>query len=141
MNKLILLIITGIFLTAFTEINVTYEPSNLKNTEMESSSKPALIHTVYFWTKEGTTEAQLKAFEKGLVKLGTCPQIASFNWGPPAPTEARGVVDNSYTFAINVHFNSVADEKAYQTEPIHLAFIEAHKDIWSKVIVYDNLVN
>ena len=52
----------------------------------------------------------------------------------------RGVVDNSYDYAINVHFNSVADEKAYQSEPIHLEFIENHNEIWEKVIVYDNLV-
>ena len=102
--------------------------------------KTALIHTVYFWTKEGTTKEQLAAFEKGLVKLGTCPQIQQYFWGPPAPTEARGVVDNSYDYAINVHFESVELEKEYQQEPIHLAFIEDHKDIWAKVVVYDNLV-
>jgi len=102
--------------------------------------KPALIHTVFFWSKEGTTAEQKAAFAKGLEKLGTCPQIHSYYWGPPAPTEAREVVDNSYDYAINVHFASVEDQNAYQSEPIHLEFIENHKDIWDKVIVYDNVV-
>lgn len=103
-------------------------------------TQPFLIHTVFFWNKEGTTEQEAKDFEAGLVKLGTCPQIQKFHWGPPAPTENRDVVDNTYDYAINVFFNSKEDQAEYQEEPIHLAFIEAHKDLWDKVIVYDNLV-
>lgn len=102
--------------------------------------KPSLIHTVFFWTNEGTTDDQMKAFEEGLVKLGTCPQIQSFFWGPPAPTEARDVVDNTYDYAINVHFASKEDQDAYQVDPIHQEFIENHKDLWAKVVVYDNVV-
>ena len=102
--------------------------------------KPSLIHTVFFWTNEGATEEQKKAFEEGLIKLGTCPQIQSYFWGPPAPTEAREVVDNTYDYAINVHFASKEDQDAYQTEPIHQEFIENHKDLWAKVVVYDNVV-
>ena len=118
--------------TPIAEANLTND-----NTEM---TKPYLIHTVFFWTKEGTSDEQLKAFEKGLIQLGTCPQIQEFFWGPPASTEDRGVVDHSYTYAINVHFASFDDQAAYQTEPIHLEFIENHKDIWEKVIVYDNRI-
>jgi len=81
----------------------------------------------------------MAAFEKGLTKLGTCPQIQSYNWGPPAPTEARGVVDNTFAYAINVHFATIEDQNAYQEEPIHLEFIENHQDLWEKVIVYDNV--
>ena len=138
-NTIILFCLIGLYLSSCkpaTEANA----SSLMITTTNENMKPALIHTVYFWTKEGTTDEQMKDFEKGLIKLGTCPQIASYFWGPPAPTEARGVVDNTYTYAISSQFNSVADEKAYQSEPIHLAFIEAHQDIWEKVIVYDNVV-
>lgn len=106
----------------------------------EEMEKPVLIHTVFFWTKEGTTDEQKKAFEQGLVKLGTCPQIQAFFWGPPAPTEARGVVDNTYDYAINVHFESLEKQAEYQVEPIHKAFIADHEDLWGKVIVYDNVV-
>jgi len=103
-------------------------------------SKPILIHTVYFWIKDGTPAADVQFFEEGLVRLGTCPQIENFYWGPPAPTEARGVVDNTYNYAISVHFKSLEDQAEYQKEPIHLKFIEDHQNIWEKVIVYDNTV-
>lgn len=102
--------------------------------------QPALIHTVYFWTKVGTSTEKIASFEKGLEVLSTCPTILKYFWGPPAKTEDRGVIDNSYAYAINVHFASVADEAAYQKEPIHLSFIEDHNDIWEKVTVYDNLI-
>jgi len=32
--------------------------------KMDKDMKPVLIHTVFFWTKEGTTAEQKKAFEK-----------------------------------------------------------------------------
>ena len=120
------------------ESSLSDTSANEKTTEMKQ--KPTLIHTVFFWVKEGTSDGDKAFFEQGLAKLGTCPQIQDFYWGPPAPTEARDVVDNSYSYAINVHFASVADQDAYQQEPIHLAFIEDHKDIWERVVVYDNVV-
>lgn len=113
---------------------------NMTVINKSQTMNPVLIHTVFFWTKEGTTEEQKKAFEAGLVKLGTCPQIGSYYWGPPASTEARGVVDNTYDYAINVHFESLEKQAEYQEEPIHKEFIANHQDIWDKVIVYDNQV-
>ena len=103
--------------------------------------KPGLIHTVFFWLKEGTSQADRSFFEEGLQKLGTCPQIRTFHWGPPAGTEKRGVVDNSFDYAINVHFDNQEDHDQYQDEPIHHAFIKDHEAIWAKVEVHDNLVN
>lgn len=115
-------------------------PSAAAKNNTTNMEKPVLIHTVFFWVKEGTTDIERQAFEKGLVMLGTCPQIHNFYWGPPAPTEARGVVDNTYDYAINVHFKSLDDQAEYQKEPIHMKFIEDHKDLWGKVIVYDNTI-
>lgn len=103
--------------------------------------QPALIHTVYFWTKVGISTEQIASFENGLEVLSSCPTILKYYWGPPAATEERGIIDNSYAYAINVHFASTEDEAAYQKEPIHLKFIEDHNAIWEKVVVYDNLVN
>ncbi len=110
------------------------------HTNKTKMTDPVLIHTAFFWIKEGTSEKDVQFFEEGLVRLGTCPQIQNFHWGPPAPTEARGVVDNTYDYAINVHFKSLEDQAEYQKEPIHLKFIEDHQDIWGKVIVYDTTV-
>ncbi len=140
MNKLLVILLACLCASSFTPGSEAISNLELITSNNELEMKPALIHTVYFWTKASTTETQMEDFERGLIKLGTCPQIETYYWGPPAPTEARGVVDNSYNYAINVHFASVEKEIEYQTEPIHLAFIKAHQDIWEKVIVYDNIV-
>jgi len=103
--------------------------------------KPGLIHNVYFWAKEGTSPERLKDLEKGLEELGKCPSIQNYYWGPSAPTEDRDVVDHSYDYSVSVHFASLEDQDKYQTDPIHLKFIEDCQDIWGKVVVYDNVVN
>lgn len=101
--------------------------------------KPHFIHTVFFWLKEGTTEAQKVAFEEGLSSLAEIKCSLSSYFGPPAGTP-REIVDNSYDYALNVNFDSVANHDAYQGDPIHHEFIAAHKDIWKRVQVFDNFV-
>ncbi len=123
-------------------------PSSCKQDEAKSADalskqeqgKPFMIHTVYFWFKDEVPQERKVAFEKDLAELGKVPSIQSYYYGPPAPTENRDVVDSSYDMAINVHFASVEDEAAYQIDPIHLKFVEECKDLWDKVVVYDNIV-
>ena len=100
---------------------------------------PQLIDTVFFWLKEDTTAAQKSAFEDGLRSLATISSVQSCYFGPPAGTP-RAVVDNSYDYALNVNLESSEKHDLYQDDPIHHAFIAAHKDIWARVQVYDNLV-
>ena len=104
-------------------------------------TKPYMAHNVFFWLKEDTSEKDKLAFEIGLKKLGTVPNIQSFYWGKPASTENRDVVDNSYHYSINSFFTSLENQLIYQEHPIHSEFIENHSHIWETVKVYDNLTN
>ena len=97
------------------------------------------IHTVFFWFSENPSEAQIAAFVKDVNTLGTIPTVATFFSGPPAGTP-REVVDNSYGYAINVHFESEEDHDIYQDHPIHHEFIKNQSHFWTKVQVYDNQV-
>ena len=101
--------------------------------------KATFVHTVYFWMKDGITPEEEKMFEGELVKLGTCPSILSYKWGKPAGTP-RDVVDNSYGYALIEEFANMEDQAIYQDDPIHLAFIENSKDLWSRVQVYDTII-
>lgn len=105
-----------------------------------AEEQPGLIHSVFFWLKEDLSEADQAAFRTGVESLRTVSSVKNMYIGPVAPTEARGVVDNSYSIALLVHFADVAAQDAYQIDPIHLKFVEDHKDKWSKVVVYDSLV-
>lgn len=113
------------------------EITMLKDTQ---AVQPGLIHSVFFWLKEDLTEEEQKAFLAGVESLREISAIGNMYVGPVAPTEARGVVDNSYNIALIVHFDDVAGQDAYQVDPIHLKFVDEQQDKWTKVIVYDNLV-
>lgn len=109
-------------------------------TAQAPAQSPGMIHSVFFWLKEGLSETDEKAFLGGLESLREVGSVRSLHIGPPAPTEERGVVDNSFSYALIVHFDDVAGQDAYQIDPIHTKFVEDHKDKWTKVVVYDNMV-
>lgn len=101
--------------------------------------QPTFVHTVFFWMKEDLTEEEAKFFEEGMEKLGQVPSIHSYKWGKPAGTP-REVVDNSYTYAWIVDFKTSEDQDAYQVDPIHQKFIDESQHLWTKVQVYDTIL-
>lgn len=102
-----------------------------------ATAKPGLIHNVYFWLAEDITDEAKATFMDGARSLGTIESVQSFYMGPHADTEARDVVDHSYDLSLVIMFEDQAAQDAYQVDPIHLAFIEASKDAWTSVKVYD----
>lgn len=109
-----------------------------KIVKKETMAENGLIHTVFFWLPEETTDERRKEFEQALIDLSKVPSIAKFYWGPPAETVSRDVVDSSYDYAINVFFKSVEAEAEYQVDPLHKKFVEEQKEIFEKVVVYNN---
>jgi hypothetical protein len=98
-----------------------------------------VVHYVFFWLKNhGSAEdrAQLIA---GLKALRSIEVVRTLLIGVPASTEKRDVVDNSYDVSELMTFNTVADQKAYQDHPLHLAFVAKCEHLWSKVVVYDTI--
>ena len=106
----------------------------------EFNIKPKIGFEIEFYVDDPfeAKSADENAFLGGLKSLGAISSIQKMYIGPPGPTEERGVVDNSYSYALIVHFQDVEGHDAYQIDPIHLKFIEDHKDKWTKVVVYDN---
>ena len=96
-----------------------------------------LIHTVYFWLKSDLTFEQQTSFRRGLESLGKIATVEQLYVGTPAPAPKRPVVDDTYSFAITVVLKDLAAHDAYQTDPIHLAFIANCKALWTRVQVYD----
>jgi len=97
-----------------------------------------LVHTVYFWLKPDLTPAQRAEFQRGVESLGTIKAVDKFYIGTPAATEKRPVIDHSFSVGITVVCKDVAAEKAYQVDPIHLAFVNSCKAFWTRVQVYDS---
>ncbi|MEA1784477.1 Dabb family protein [Arenibacter sp. GZD96] len=109
--------------------------SQTKDTMKEFDSNFA--HNVYFWLKNPDSKEDRAKFETSLKKfLGSSKYAKTAFIGTP-PKATRDVVDGSFTYSMVVTFDSAASQEAYQTEEVHLTFIEESSNLWNKVIVYD----
>lgn len=100
--------------------------------------KNGFIHHVYFWLRNDKSADDLNMLIEGLKKLSKATTIKNFHIGIPAAT-SRGVIDTSYAVSWLLLFNSKEDQDVYQSDPVHLKFIDECAQLWSKVIVYDSV--
>jgi len=96
------------------------------------------VHHVYFWLKNPDSKDDKAKLIEGLRKLSKVKTIKSFHIGQPAATN-RDVIDRSYSISWLLFFDNPADQESYQTDPIHLKFVEDCSSLWTKVVVYDSI--
>jgi stress responsive alpha/beta barrel protein len=94
-------------------------------------------HSVYFWFKADASTALVAAFESGLRRLTTIPDVASAHFGRPEITAPRAVIDDTYAWALIAFFADVAAHDRYQEHPIHQQFLSDFSASWQRVQVYD----
>lgn len=99
--------------------------------------KELFVHHVYFWLNEPENREAFDKLVAGLEKLSWVSTIQMSHIGKPADTD-RDVIDRSYQVSWLTLFASKADQDAYQSDPIHLRFVEECSALWSKVRVYDS---
>ncbi|MEI9809381.1 MAG: Dabb family protein [Bacteroidota bacterium] len=120
---------TGKAAMAGTILLAVNEPSNRE-------MKNIFVHHVYFWLKNAGNKEDLAKLLAGLTKLSAVKTIKQFHIGKPADTK-RDVIDTTYAVSWLALFDNGADQASYQTDPIHLKFVEECSFLWEKVIVYD----
>ena len=96
------------------------------------------IHHVYFWLKNPDSKEDKAKLIAGLKKLSAVKTIKWFHIGQPANTN-REVIDRSYSISWCLMFDNDTDQASYQTDPIHLKFVEECSSLWTKVVVYDSV--
>ena len=112
--------------------------SSFKQQPMDKELKNIFIHHVYFWLKNTDSKTDRDKLVEELAKLSKVKTIKNFHIGKPADTN-REVIETGYAVSWFVQFANGADQASYQTDPIHLKFIEECSHVWSKVIVYDSV--
>jgi hypothetical protein len=112
-------------------------PAVIASTNQSMPEKNIFIHHVFFWLKNPDSKADRDKLIEGLKKLSKVKTIKQSHIGQPAGTD-REVIDRSYSISWMVIFKNKADQDSYQTDPIHLKFVEECSAVWSKVIVYDS---
>ena len=98
-----------------------------------------VVHMVYFWLNNPDSAEDRESLVKGLNSLREIKHIQALHVGVPAATESRDVIDASYQVSEMMMFNSIEDQNAYQSHPLHKKFIEDYSHLWKKVVVYDSV--
>ncbi len=96
------------------------------------------IHHVYFWLYNPQSNEDRAALIAGLQALSKTASIQQFHIGVPAPTN-RDVIDTSYQVSWLCVFADKESQDSYQTDPIHLHFVDTSKHLWKKVTVFDSV--
>ena len=94
------------------------------------------IHSVYFWLANPESTDDQAALQAGLETLRGVETIHAVSIGTPAATR-RSVIDHTYDFALMLTFTDEAAHDVYQVHPVHLAFVDTCKHLWSRVQIYD----
>ena len=96
-----------------------------------------LVHTVFFYFKEGVSEEELEANKAAALGLGRIETVKQIFVGTQANVAIRPVSVTGWGFALTVIFDNAADHDVYQDHPIHLEFIKGFSHLWEKVRVFD----
>lgn len=101
----------------------------------------SFVHHVFFWLKDPKNKQDHDKLLAGLRGLGKIKEIKMAHIGSPSINDFdKPVTDASYSFSVLLIFGSKSDEEKYLVHPLHKKFIEDHKNLWSKVVVYDSSV-
>ena len=109
----------------------------ITGTATKPAAKKPLLHHVFFWLNNPSSEEDKQQLIKGLKALKGIPTIKEIHIGTLASTEKRDVVDTSWDVSELMFFDDEAGQKVYQDHPIHVDFVKNYAHLWKKVIVYD----
>ena len=95
------------------------------------------MHVVFFWCKEGTSDAVKQEMIRYCQE--EMPKVSSVKnaWAGRSVASARDVVDSSYDVGLCVCFADQAGHDLYQPHAIHQEFMRRFKAHWAKVRVQD----
>ncbi|PRD53804.1 Dabb family protein [Sphingobacterium gobiense] len=103
-------------------------------------AKGTILHSVYFWLKEDISQEEEQDFLHFFEELRKVPGVQTLQYGKPASTNPRPVVDNSFQYNLLVTFQNMEDINTYETHPTHTAAAEKYSKYWTKVEVKDTTI-
>jgi hypothetical protein len=94
-------------------------------------------HIVIFWANPDVPNAAEEILAGAEKYLRPVPGVRLFHCGRMATSPRTDVVDQTFQVALNLTFDSKADQDAYQVHPSHLEFVKHCAKNWKRVVVYD----
>lgn len=99
---------------------------------------PQLAHMVFFTLTEDSAE-DLEKLVAACHTLSSIEGVTYFSVGTRAEdVEEPGVSVKDFDVALQTVFESKEAKQAYLVHPVHEAFVEDNKDLWSQVRVFDS---
>ena len=97
-----------------------------------------IMHSVFFYLKEnsipsGTVADMETDIRNKLAQIQSVKQI----WAGPPQGIDRDVVDNDYHTSLHAIFDDLNGLQAYQSDPVHVTFVETYKPWFQRIRVYD----
>jgi len=99
-----------------------------------------LSHDVYFSLKDNSPEAKKKLVDACKKYLSGHEGEVFFSAGMRAEEFKREVNDQQFDVALQIVFKDIKAHDKYQDAQRHLDFIAENKSNWTKVRVFDSLV-
>jgi hypothetical protein len=106
----------------------------------EDHQGQVLVHNVYFSLKDHSDAARQKLVSACKKYLTGHPGELYFGAGTRAEGLDRPVNDRDFDVALHIVFKDRAAHDQYQESKRHHQFIAENKDNWSRVRVFDSLV-
>ena len=100
-----------------------------------------LAHMVYFTLKDNSPARIQQMVAACREHLSGHPGTVLFAAGTLTPDLQREVNDRDFDVALQLVFQTRADQDTYQSSARHQQFIAENKDNWAKVRVFDADVN
>ncbi|MDI6400834.1 Dabb family protein [Balneolaceae bacterium ANBcel3] len=96
-----------------------------------------ILHSVYFYLKDDAPEDVPSRMEHDIKNLLSNISTVDEIWAGAPQGIDRDVVDNEYNTSLHVRFNSLEALQSYQTDPLHVSFVDTYKPYFKQIKVYD----
>lgn len=96
-----------------------------------------ILHSVFFYFNETAPGGAAESMQADILeKLSGIATVREILAGPPQGID-RDVVDNDYNMSLHAKFDDLEALSAYQSDPVHVAFVEKYKPYFEKIRVFD----
>lgn len=103
--------------------------------------KKVYAHNLFFWLRNDLSAAEVVEFKNFFEGLKKLPYQKNLQYGKPAGSSPRSVLDSTYTYNASMEFKSLEELEAYGKLPEHLALVQKYKPFFIKMLVYDTVYN
>ncbi len=103
-----------------------------------AGKKDLFVHHVFFYLKDTNSAQDEAKLLEGLEKLAKISAVKFSHIGRPARTSSDDI-EKEYSVSWLCFFKNLIEEEIYQTDPVHLAFLEECGPLWERRVIYDSL--